>query len=173
VLDATKCISALTIEDHGPVAPELRVGMGEWVFGCDICQDVCPWNRLAPITTEPAFQPRGGEAALPLADLLALDEPAFRRRFAGSPLLRAKRRGLARSAAITLGNRPDPPAGEALQRALDDVDPVVREAAAWALGRWIEQGVRATWARELLAAHAHSAVSSTSPEGSRPGPSTA
>jgi epoxyqueuosine reductase len=173
VLDATKCISALTIEDHGPVAPELRVGMGEWVFGCDICQDVCPWNRLAPITNEPAFQPRGGEAVLPLADLLALDEPAFRRRFAGSPLLRAKRRGLARSAAITLGNRPDPPAGEALQRALDDVDPVVREAAAWALGRWIEQGVRATWARELLAAHAHSAVSSTSPEGSRPGPSTA
>jgi epoxyqueuosine reductase len=172
VLDATKCISTLTIEDHGAVARELRQGMGDWVFGCDICQDVCPWNRLAPATGEPAFQPRGGEATLPLAKVLALDEAAFRRRFAGSPILRATRRGLARSAAIALGNRPDPTAADALQQALEDVEPIVREAAAWALGRWIEQGVRPAWAAAALAGYSHR-VSSMSSAGSRPGPSTA
>lgn len=140
VLDATKCISALTIEDHGPVARDLRAGLGDWVFGCDICQDVCPWNRLAPTTMEPAFQPRGGEATLPLAEVLALDEAAFRRRFAKSPLLRAKRRGLARSAAFALGNHPDAASLAALVAALADADAVVRGAAAWALGRWRQAG---------------------------------
>jgi epoxyqueuosine reductase len=140
VLDATKCISALTIEDHGPLPPAIRPGLGEWIFGCDICQDVCPWNRHAPVTAEPAFQPRAGEATLALADLLALDDEGFRRRFAGSPLLRAKRRGLARSAAIALGNRPAPASFPALAAALDDVDPVIRGAAAWALGCWRRGG---------------------------------
>lgn len=136
VLDATKCISALTIEDRGPLDPALRSGLGDWIFGCDICQDVCPWNRHAPVTDEPAFQPRHGEATLALADILALDDAGFRRRFAGSPLARAKRRGLARSAAIALGNRPDAASFSALAGALADDDPVIRGAAAWALGRW-------------------------------------
>jgi epoxyqueuosine reductase len=150
VLDATKCIATLTIEDHGPVSLDLRSGIGDWVFGCDVCQEVCPWNRHAPGSVEPAFAPRGGETTLDLADLLRPDEVAFRRRFKGSPLLRAKRRGLARSAAIALGNRPDPAAFDALAAALTDAEPVVREAAAWALGRWIEAGVRAKEARAAL-----------------------
>jgi epoxyqueuosine reductase len=120
------------------------------VFGCDVCQEVCPWNRHAPGSAEPAFVPRGGEATLDLAELLRLDEAGFRRRFKGSPLLRAKRHGLARSAAIALGNRPDPAAFDALAAALADAEPVVRDAAAWALGRWIEAGVRATEARAAL-----------------------
>jgi epoxyqueuosine reductase len=140
VLDARKCISALTIEDHGPISEDLRPGMGEWVFGCDICQDVCPWNRHAPVTDEPAFQPRHGETALSLAELLTLDEAGFRKRFKGSPILRAKRTGLARSAAIALGNRPDPAAAAAIEQALKDPEAVVRDAAAWALGQWIAKG---------------------------------
>jgi epoxyqueuosine reductase len=170
VLDANRCISALTIEERGAVPDDLRAGMSDWIFGCDICQEVCPWNRHAPGSDEPAFQPRQAGAALPLADLLALDDADFRARFKGSPILRAKRHGLARSAAIALGNRPHPPAFAVLAAALDDADPIVREAAAWALGRWIEAGVMAEDARQLLAARSH-VVSSTSSAGSRPGPS--
>jgi epoxyqueuosine reductase len=151
LLDATKCISALTIEDHGPIDLALRADMGDWVFGCDICQEVCPWNRHAPGSSEPAFQPRGDRHALDLSELLALDEAGFRLRFRGSPILRAKRRGLARSAAIALGNHPSPPALPALARALGDEEPVVRGAAAWALGRWLAAGVNADEVRSLLA----------------------
>jgi len=136
LLDANRCISSLTIETRGPVAAELRSGIGDWLFGCDICQEVCPWNRFAPGSGEPAFQPRQGQPALALAELLALDEAGFRRRFRGSPLGRAKRSGLLRSAALVLGNRPDRAALESLVAALADTDPVVRGAAAWALGRW-------------------------------------
>ena len=150
VLDASRCISTLTIEDRGPVPHHLRSGIGDWVFGCDVCQEVCPWNRHAPGSAEPAFQPRDGAVTLDLAELLGLDEVAFRNRFKGSPLLRAKRHGLARSAAIALGNRPDPAAFPALVAALADVEPIVREAAAWTLGRWIEAGVRADEARAAL-----------------------
>ncbi|MEI7863013.1 MAG: tRNA epoxyqueuosine(34) reductase QueG, partial [Planctomycetota bacterium] len=103
LLDANCCISSLTIETRGPVAPGLRSGIGDWLFGCDICQEVCPWNRFAPGSGEPAFQPRQGQPALALAELLALDEAGFRRRFRGSPLGRAKRSGLLRSAALVLG----------------------------------------------------------------------
>jgi len=136
VLDASRCISALTIEDHGPITAALRPGMQDWIFGCDICQEVCPWNRHAPGSSEPTFQPRQGETTLSLAELLQLDDAAFRRRFKGSPLLRAKRRGLLRSAAIALGNQPHIPSFDALAAALAGEDPVVRGAAAWALGRW-------------------------------------
>ena len=136
VLDASRCISALTIEDHGPITAALRPGMQDWIFGCDICQEVCPWNRHAPGSSEPTFQPRQGETTLSLAELLQLDDAAFRRRFKGSPLLRAKRRGLLRSAAIALGNQPHIPSFDALAAALAGGDPVVRGAAAWALGRW-------------------------------------
>jgi len=152
VLDASRCISALTIEDHGPVAEGLRPGLGDWVFGCDVCQEVCPWNRHAPGSAEPAFQPRHNAASLPLAELLALDEPAFRDRFRDAPILRAKRRGLLRSAAIVLGNHPHPPSFPALAGALDDGEPLVRGAAAWALGRWAADGVSADAARAALVA---------------------
>lgn len=173
VLDARKCISALTIEDHGPLPDDVRSGLGDWVFGCDICQDVCPWNRHAPVSEEPAFQPRGGETTLSLAEILMFDDVGFRQRFRGSPILRAKRAGLARSAAIALGNHPDPAASAALEHALRDPDPVVRDAAAWALQRWIEKGVLAEWARHLVVAFGYSSVSSTSTDGSRPDASTA
>jgi epoxyqueuosine reductase len=190
VLDASRCISALTIEDHGPVEPALRAGLGDWVFGCDVCQEVCPWNRHAPGSAEPTFQPRGG-AALSLAEVLGLNEAGFRARFRGTPLWRAKRRGLVRSAALVLGNRPDPASAVALIAALADGDEIVRGAAAWALGRWIVAGVLIDRCRAALMARrtveseadvsreidqalsAQSAVSSTSAEGSRPGPSTA
>jgi epoxyqueuosine reductase len=170
VLDANRCISALTIEHRGGVPSELRAGIDTWVFGCDICQEVCPWNRHAPGSTEPTFQPRDADPTLDLADLLSLDDAGFRKRFKDSPLLRAKRHGLARSAAIALGNRPHPPAFAALAAALRDAEPVVREAAAWALGRWIERGVMAEEARRALAT-CESQVSSMSAAGSRPAPS--
>jgi epoxyqueuosine reductase len=152
ILDASKCISAVTIEDHGPIARERREELGDWLFGCDVCQEVCPWNRHAPGSAEPALQPRGGQASLPLAELLALDDSGFRARFRGSPLLRAKRRGLLRSAAVVLGNRPHPPAFAAIAAAAGDSDAVIRGAAAWALGRWIAAGVMATEARAALEA---------------------
>jgi epoxyqueuosine reductase len=151
VLDASKCISAITIEDHGPIAPAQREELGDWIFGCDVCQEVCPWNRHAPGSAEPAFQPRGDQASLPLAEVLALDERGFRARFRGSPLLRAKRRGLLRSAAIVLGNRPHPPSFAALAAAVADDDAVIRAAAAWALGRWIAANAMPAEARDVLA----------------------
>lgn len=131
VLDARRCISYLTIEHRGPIAPELRPRVGEWAFGCDVCQTVCPWNRKAAPASDPALR-----AAAPLEPLdawLGLDDAAFRRRFKGSALKRAKRSGLLRNAALVLGNRRRPAAAPALGRALDDPDPVVRDAAAWAL----------------------------------------
>ena len=142
VLDANKCISALTIEDHGPLPVSLRLAMGNWVFGCDICQDVCPWNRRAPVSNEPAFVPRETVTTLSLLDLLSLDEAAFRSRFKGSPLLRAKRQGLLRSAAIAMGNLAntghslDAVAIGVLLTSLGDSAAVVRGAIAWALGQW-------------------------------------
>jgi len=175
VLDASRCISGVTVESQDPVPPDLRDGMGEWIFGCDVCQEVCPWNRHAPGSSEPTFQPRNGEPTLPLADLLALDEQSFRRRFKGSALKRAKRTGLLRSAAIALGNRPAAGGFAAIAAAAGDRDPVIREAAAWALGRWIEAGVMADECRAVLGGQvsSHDETSSTSAAGSRPGPSTA
>jgi epoxyqueuosine reductase len=132
VLDARRCIAYLTIEHRGPIPAELRSGVGEWAFGCDICQDVCPWNRRAPVAAEAAF----GPGQLPsLAGLLALDEAAYLEALRGSPLKRARREGLARNAAVALGNRgraeDEPPLLEALRHSA----PSVRGHAAWALGR--------------------------------------
>jgi epoxyqueuosine reductase len=152
VLDASRCISGLSIEDHGPIAADLRPGMQDWIFGCDICQEVCPWNRHAPGSTEPTFQPRDGLPTPSLAEILALDTEAFRQRFKGSPLRRAKRRGLLRTAAIALGNRPHAPSFDALAAALADEEPVVRGAAGWALGRWRQADVVAERARAVLVA---------------------
>jgi epoxyqueuosine reductase len=140
VLDAAKCISGITIEQRGPVPDTLRGSSGEWVFGCDVCQQVCPWNRHAPGSAEPTLQPRDADGGPALADLLLLDDAGFRERFRGSAILRAKRTGIARSAAIALGNRPDPTAADALVKALDDDDAIVRGAVAWALGRWLAGG---------------------------------
>jgi epoxyqueuosine reductase len=137
VLDARRCISYLTIEHRGPIPRELRPLLGNRIFGCDICQEVCPWNRrFARPGADPAFHPRDVDAIAPsLLDLLALDEGAFRQRFRGTPIWRAKRRGLLRNAAVAAGNWGDPVAVPALARALEDGEPLIRCHAAWALGR--------------------------------------
>lgn len=126
------CISYLTIEHRGVIARELRPKLGEWIFGCDICNDVCPWN--AP-ENEPTHD---GDrlAALPfLPELMALDDAAFSRRFSGSAIKRTKRRGLLRNAAIVLGNTGNREAVPALARTLEnEYEPIVRAHAAWALG---------------------------------------
>jgi len=132
-LDARRCIAYLTIEHRGDIPEEFREAIGEWVFGCDVCQDVCPWNRKAARAREPALAPTGPLG--PLEELFDLDRDAFRARFRGSAMWRAKRAGLLRNAAIVLGNRRDRRAVPALRRALGDEDIVVRRAAAWALDR--------------------------------------
>jgi epoxyqueuosine reductase len=133
VLDARRCLAYLTIEHRGDVADEWKPAMRDWLFGCDVCQEVCPWNRKAPPAREPALAPT--EALPPLTTLVAMDEPAFRARFRGTAMSRAKRAGVARNAALILGNRSDGDAEPALRRALDDPDEGVRAAAAWALAR--------------------------------------
>jgi epoxyqueuosine reductase len=136
VLDARRCISYLTIELRGQIHSELRSGVGDWLFGCDVCQDVCPWNNRAPASSEPAFQPIAGMNPIDLATLFALDDESFRARFRHTPLWRAKRRGILRNAAIVLGNRPDSEAIPGLATGLNDDEPIVRAACAWALGRF-------------------------------------
>jgi epoxyqueuosine reductase len=143
VLDASRCISYLTIELRDAVPAELRPGMGEWVFGCDICQDVCPWNSRAPLSRQAEFSPRPDSNPLDLIALFDLDETAFRERFRHTPLWRPRRRGLLRNAAIALGNLPTPSAIPALIRGLSDEEPLVRSACAWALGRHHENAAAA------------------------------
>jgi epoxyqueuosine reductase len=133
LLDSRRCISYLTIELRGPIPADLRASMGNWVFGCDVCQEVCPWNRKAPPGTEAGFRPRPDLEAVNLMELLGLSPEAFRQRFRGTALTRARRRGLLRNAAIALGNRGDPAALPALERALADPEPLVQEAARWAI----------------------------------------
>jgi epoxyqueuosine reductase len=135
VLDARRCISYLTIELRGAIPRQLRPLMGTHIFGCDICQAVCPWNRRAPVASEAAFLPRAGFAAPELIPLLGLSDDAFRARFRGSPITRAKRRGLLRNVAVALGNLRDLRALPALEGALHDAEPLIRGHAAWALGR--------------------------------------
>src|ERR671914_1301045 len=135
LLDARRCISYLTIELKDWMPRHLRPLVGNHVFGCDICQEVCPYNVKARPTGEPAYQPRPGLHAPQLIPLLALDEAEFRRRFHGSPILRAKRRGFLRNVAVALGNSKSSEAVPALIGALDDNEPLVRGHAAWALGQ--------------------------------------
>jgi epoxyqueuosine reductase len=125
----------LTIELKGAIPRHLRPLMGNHVFGCDICQEVCPYNVKAKPTGEEAFQPREGLYAPELIPLLFLTEEEFRRRFKGSPILRAKRRGFLRNVAVALGNLKSREAVPALIQALQDSEPLVRQHVAWALGQ--------------------------------------
>jgi epoxyqueuosine reductase len=132
-LDSNKCISYLTIEKRGAIAEELRDGMGRHIFGCDICQDVCPWNRKAPATDAEDFQPRP-ELVNPALDWLAeMSAQEFRSTFRNSPLRRAKRSGLRRNAVIAMGNSGDQKFLPLLERLTADVDDVVAEGAVWAI----------------------------------------
>jgi epoxyqueuosine reductase len=134
-LDARRCTSYLTIELRGCLPAEARGSQGEWLFGCDLCQEVCPWNRGTPATGERAFKPSHGMNPVELNGLFDLDEAAFRERFRRAPLWRARRRGLLRNAAMVLGSRPHEEGLTGLLRGLNDPEPQVRAASAWALGR--------------------------------------
>ena len=135
ILDARRCISYLTIELKGSIPRHLRPLVGNHIFGCDICQEVCPYNVKAQPTSEQAYAPRGGLHAPGLISLLSLTEEAFKRRFRGGPIIRAKRRGFLRNVAVALGNIRCREAAPALIPALDDPEPLVRVHVAWALGR--------------------------------------
>lgn len=130
-LDARLCISYFTIELRGPVPESLRHGTGRHVFGCDICQDVCPWNRRAPVTAEPAFAPR--HFAPPLEKLAALSENEFRAMFRGSPITRTRYSGFLRNVAIAMGNARLERFRAPLEKLAASPDPVVAESARWAL----------------------------------------
>jgi len=133
VLDARRCLAYLTIEHRGDVPDEWKPAMGEWLFGCDVCQEVCPWNRKVPSAREPALAPAA--PLPPLTELVTMDDATFRERFRGTAMKRARRPGLARNAALILAHRRDPASAPALRAALDDPDAGVRRAAAWALTR--------------------------------------
>jgi epoxyqueuosine reductase len=135
VLDARRCVSYLTIEQRGPIPAELREGVGEHVFGCDDCQTVCPFNQ-ADRTSGPRFAPHPRWSTVRLADMLAVGDEAWARLSEGSPIHRATADGLARNAAIVLGNKGDPTALPALdEAAASHPSAVVREAAAWGAAR--------------------------------------
>ena len=136
VLDATRCISYLTIEKRGAIPVEWRRAIGALVYGCDICQDVCPWNvRFASEARDPELTMGSLEASPDPVSLLRMDAPGFQRRFGGTAVTRAGRQGLARNAAVALGNRAAPGDDQALAECLAlEPDPVVRGHAAWALG---------------------------------------
>jgi epoxyqueuosine reductase len=133
VLDARRCLAYLTIEHRGAIDDAWKPYVRDWLFGCDVCQEVCPWNSKAASAREPALAPAA--PLEPLEALLAMDEATFRTRFRGTAMFRAKRAGLARNAALILGNRGQQSAVPLLRRALDDGDAGVRDAAAWALER--------------------------------------
>jgi epoxyqueuosine reductase len=138
VLDATRCISYLTIENRGPIPEEFRAKIGELIYGCDICQQVCPWNvSFSREIREAALRPRemfASKESRELArEILKMTDETYRENFSGSAMKRAKRRGLARNAAVVLGNIGDERDVPALVRATNDSDSVVREHAEWAL----------------------------------------
>ena len=158
VLDATRCISYLTIELRDEIPNDLRPGIGDWLFGCDVCQEVCPWNSKgfrvsgsefrvdgssSQLETRNSKRETAGDAFAPAADanpidlipLFDLDDESFRRRFRATPLWRAKRRGILRNAAIILGNQKCRDAIPALTRGLSDSEPLVCEACQWALAQ--------------------------------------
>jgi epoxyqueuosine reductase len=131
-VDARRCISYFTIELRSSVPEEMRANMGQHVFGCDICQDVCPWNREAPLTSEPSFAPR--HFAPPLDQLAALSEEEFRELYADSPVQRAKYVGFLRNVAIAMGNSGLAKFRGPLEKLAEGPDALVAEHARWALG---------------------------------------
>ena len=135
LLDSRLCISYLTIELKESIPKALRPKIGNLIFGCDICQEVCPWNSKAVPTDEPAFQPRDGNLTPKLLSLIGMTQQEFSRRFKGSPIKRTKRRGFLRNVLVAIGNWGEPRAVPALKDALADDEPLVRSHAAWALGK--------------------------------------
>ena len=134
-LDSRLCISYLTIELRDSIPKELRSQMGNLIFGCDICQEVCPWNSKAIPTSDPAFQPRDGNLNPELLSLVNMTQTEFSKKYKGSPIKRAKRKGFLRNVLIAIGNWGSRSAFPALKKALCDDEPLIRGHAAWALGQ--------------------------------------
>lgn len=134
-LDSNRCIAYLTIEKRGSIPEELRTGIGHQVFGCDICQDVCPWNRKAPATAAPEFQARPGLVNPALDWLAQMSADEFRETFRGSPIRRTKHSGLRRNVAIAMGNSSNPEFLPVLDKLAEDEDESVAESARWARNR--------------------------------------
>lgn len=135
VLDATRCISYLTIEHRDEIQPDVADQFGDWAFGCDVCQEVCPWNRKASVSAEDVFAPQPESESIDILGVLGLEESEFRKRFRKTPLWRTKRRGLIRNAALIAGNQRLRAAEPLLRKLLLDPELLVRQAAAWALGK--------------------------------------
>jgi len=133
VLDGSKCISYLTIEHRSPIPVELRSQMQDWILGCDVCQDVCPWNQRTPESLHAEFVPLEASHPLELQSLFEMDDDQFRQRFRKTPLWRPKRRGILRNAAIVMGNQPAQTNIAPLLLGTRDQEPLVRGAAVWAL----------------------------------------
>ena len=133
VMDARKCISYLTIELRGPIAETYRQEMGDWLFGCDICQEVCPWNNRAPAGMDDRIQAHPEWQSVDLLELLTLSDAEFRKRYRGTAIFRTKRSGLLRNAAIILGNVGDESALPLLRKVAHEDDELIREAARWAI----------------------------------------
>jgi epoxyqueuosine reductase len=140
-LDARLCISYLTIEKRGNIPDEIRSGIGRHIFGCDICQDVCPWNRKAPVSNLQEFQPRNGMVNPDLDWLAEMQPEEFREVFRGSPVRRAKLSGLRRNAVIAMGNSGDNKFLPTLEKLAEDPDAVVAEHAKWALDKLTRETV--------------------------------
>jgi epoxyqueuosine reductase len=134
-LDARLCISYWTIELRGPIPETARERAGGNIFGCDICQDVCPWNRRAAVTTDPAFAPRWGEPSPPLEKLASISEAEFNEMFRASPVRRARYSGFLRNVAVAMGNSGDPRFRAPLEKLAASADETVREHARWALAK--------------------------------------
>jgi len=134
-LDSRRCISHWTIEHRGEIPEPVRPLLGDWVFGCDLCQEACPWNAAPAAADHPDLLLPPERAELDLAGLLTLERGEYVERFRGSPMKRAKLEGLRRNAAVAMGNRGDPAYVEPLERTLAEGTPLVRRHAAWALAR--------------------------------------
>jgi epoxyqueuosine reductase len=148
-LDASRCISYLTIEHAGPIPREFRKAMGNRVYGCDDCLAVCPWNKFAQVTREAKLKARADLVAPPLAELAALTDAGFRKRFSASPIKRIGRDRFVRNVLIAVGNSGDGYLADVAERRLDDASPVVRGAAVWALSQLRPERMAALAARHL------------------------
>ena len=135
VLDATRCLSYLTIEHRGPVDDKLAEQFDQWIFGCDICQEVCPWNRKAKLSEEAAFAPRADFANLSIEGILALDETGFRERFRRTPMWRTKRRGMVRNAILIAVSKRMVSLLPRIAELQCDEEPVICQVAQWAVSR--------------------------------------
>ena len=150
VIDARRCISYLTIEHKGPIPAELRPRMGNRIYGCDDCLAACPWNKFAVLGREAKLAARAENDAPPLADLVGLDDAAFRARFPKSPIKRVGRDRFVRNVLVAIGNSGDAALLPQVEARLEDASPLVRGAAVWALGRLASSGDAAAWAARAL-----------------------